>query len=161
MDATKTTIVLLIVTLSVTHFVDCGVTLITPSTLASFPKDFTNCSAKGDIGKVLNFSLNSYDFRRGDTIVGNLTYFLYHDISGNVTLSAWGRHGVVPYFGDTLNLCDTKVISCPLKAGEGHAVFKYPLGQFQSIGWYEVHLVVSDENKTEVACLDFKLEIKV
>ncbi len=44
MDATKTTIILLIITLSLTYFVDCGVTLITPSTLASFPKDFTNCS---------------------------------------------------------------------------------------------------------------------
>ncbi len=68
--------------------------------------------------------------------MGHVLYLCYataHDISGNVTLSAWGKHGVVPYFADTLNLCDSSVISCPLKAGRGNAVFKYQLSQFQSI----------------------------
>ena len=51
--------------------------------------------------------------------------------AGTVAISV--KYGVVPYFVYTYDLCKVGVIHCPVKAGNGTAVFKYTVAEYQSI----------------------------
>ncbi len=115
MDATKTTIILLIITLSLTYFVDCGVILITPSTLASFPKDFTNCSGalNHHADRVVHVSL-SHSFNHKISNVPFVSAFKLHNnccIYVYIVTALVCYSTVKPRFNGTLQLCDTLKLS--------------------------------------------------
>ena len=50
--------------------------------------------------------------------------------NGTITVNI--KYGVVPYYSDSINLCDALPLKCPVEAGQGNMILKNPIPRYKS-----------------------------
>lgn len=60
-----------------------------------------------------------------------LIAFIPEEEVTNGTISVFVKYGVIPYYSDSVNLCKTLNLNCPVKAGPGTVTVKDTIREFQ------------------------------